>query len=111
MRISKRGGGKIVGPHAWELLYVLVSCEFWVFFQQNALWGVKSLEVEVTRSVSQKSVATLVPEALCEAKKRETTSVANPTSTLDYVQNLNLACDWPFLKICQPVWEINITVS
>ena len=44
-------------------------------------------------------------------KKRETTSVTNPTSTLDYVQNLNLACDWPFLKICQPVWEINITVS
>jgi hypothetical protein len=29
------------------------------------------------------------------------TSVANPTSTLAWVQNLNLACDWPFVKICQ----------
>jgi hypothetical protein len=26
------------------------------------------------------------------------TSVANPTTTLDLV---NLACDWPFVKICQ----------
>ena len=29
------------------------------------------------------------------------TSIANLTSTLDLVQNLNLACDWPFVKICQ----------
>ena len=52
--------------------------------------------------------STLVPEALCEAKetrgeKQEplVISIANPTSTLDQVQNLNLACDWPFVKICQ----------
>jgi hypothetical protein len=51
---------------------------------------------------------TLVPEALCEAKETRgekeeplVTSVANPTSTLDLVQNLILACDWPFVKICQ----------
>jgi hypothetical protein len=29
------------------------------------------------------------------------TSIANFTSTLDWVQNLNLTCDWPFVKICQ----------
>ena len=29
------------------------------------------------------------------------TSVANSTSTLGLVQNFNLACDWPFVKICQ----------
>ena len=51
---------------------------------------------------------TLVLEALFEAKetrgekeKSLVTSVVNPTSTLDQVQNLNLACDWPFVKICQ----------
>ena len=50
---------------------------------------------------------TLVPEPLCEAKETRgengellVTSIANPTSTLQEVQNLNLVCDWPFVKIC-----------
>jgi hypothetical protein len=30
-----------------------------------------------------------------------TISVANPTSTHDYVQNFNFTCDWPFVKIYQ----------
>jgi hypothetical protein len=47
-------------------------------------------------------------EALWEAKETRgengeplVTSIANPASTPDLLQNLNLACDWPFVKISQ----------
>jgi hypothetical protein len=44
------------------------------------------------------------------------TSIANPLPHLTrfrtVVQNLNLGCDWPFVKkYVKPVWEINTTVS